>query len=62
MLRYDGQTGAFIDTFVTPGSGRLSGPKAILFTPTPEPSAWVMGAGGLVALLLVVRRRARDFA
>lgn len=31
VLRYDGQTGAFIDTFVTDGSGGLDHPSALAF-------------------------------
>lgn len=33
VLRYDGQTGAFIDTFVPPGSGGLSATEALQFGP-----------------------------
>ncbi len=33
VLRYDGQTGAFIDAFVTAGSGGLSGPTGLVFGP-----------------------------
>src|SRR5437016_6136804 len=31
VLRYNEGTGAFIDTFVTPGSGGLLGPRGLLF-------------------------------
>jgi hypothetical protein len=34
VLRFDGATGAFIDAFVTNGSGGLGEPGAILFTPS----------------------------
>jgi DNA-binding beta-propeller fold protein YncE len=33
VLRYDGTTGAFIDTFVAPGSGGLGEPDGIVFGP-----------------------------
>ena len=33
VLRYDGTTGAFIDAFVTAGSGGLNNPYGILFGP-----------------------------
>jgi uncharacterized protein (TIGR03118 family) len=33
ILRYDQATGAFIDVFVTPGSGGLSGPGGVAFGP-----------------------------
>ena len=33
VLRYDGQTGAFIDTFVPAGSGGLSVPYGLVFGP-----------------------------
>src|SRR5207248_1069981 len=32
--RYDGGTGAFMDTFVRPGSGGLNGATALAFMPT----------------------------
>ncbi|TDJ03020.1 MAG: hypothetical protein E2O70_00535 [Candidatus Dadabacteria bacterium] len=31
VLRYDGTTGAFIDAFVTPGSGGLDNPNSLVF-------------------------------
>jgi hypothetical protein len=44
ILRYDGQTGAFLDVFVDPGSGGLDGPDAgIVFGPDGAlyvPSYW----------------------
>jgi len=36
ILRFDGQTGAFIDTFVTPNLGGLTAPYAIDFGPTGD--------------------------
>ena len=33
VLRYNGQTGAFIDEFVVSGSGGLSDPEALVFGP-----------------------------
>jgi hypothetical protein len=33
ILRYDGETGAFIDTFVLPGSGDLKRPADLIFGP-----------------------------
>jgi hypothetical protein len=35
VVRFDGTTGAFMDAFVTPGSGGLNGPKQMLFVPEP---------------------------
>jgi hypothetical protein len=34
VLRYNGQTGAFLGVFVTAGSGGLDGPTALLFRPS----------------------------
>jgi hypothetical protein len=33
VLRYDGATGAFVDVFVTSGSGGLGGPAFLVFSP-----------------------------
>ena len=33
VLRYDGRTGAFMDTFVTAASGGLSEPEYLVFGP-----------------------------
>jgi sugar lactone lactonase YvrE len=33
VLRFDGTTGEFIDVFVSPGSGGLHGPRALVFGP-----------------------------
>jgi sugar lactone lactonase YvrE len=33
VLRFDGKTGQFIDAFVPPGSGGLTGPRALVFGP-----------------------------
>ena len=33
ILRYDGTTGAFIDSFVAMGSGGLSSPRPLIFGP-----------------------------
>jgi hypothetical protein len=45
--RYDGNSGAFMDEFVTSGSGRLSFPTDLMFV-VPEP-----GALGLLGLALL---------
>ena len=34
VLRFSGSTGAFIDTFVSPGSGGLTGPTSLIFRPS----------------------------
>jgi DNA-binding beta-propeller fold protein YncE len=36
VLRYDGTTGAFLEEFVTSGSGGLDGPAALTFAPSGE--------------------------
>ena len=37
MLRYDGQSGAFLGAFVAAGSGGLNRPLFLIFTPSPPP-------------------------
>jgi hypothetical protein len=37
VLRYDGQSGAFLGAFVTAGSGELNRPLFLIFTPSPPP-------------------------
>jgi hypothetical protein len=64
VMRYNGVTGAYIDTFVPLGTGGLSSPGYMIFTPTaaavPEPSGLVLCA--TAGLCLVgrgwLRRRA----
>jgi len=58
VLRYSGETGAFIDAFVPSGSGGLSSPNiGLIFSPTPipEPPAGLgllaFGALGAVSVL-----------
>jgi hypothetical protein len=58
VLRFDGTTGAFIDTFA---SG-LGNPFGLTFTPepsaVPEPSsAMLLGLGGLACAGRLLRRR-----
>ena len=63
VLRYNGTTGAFIDAFVTAGSGGLNGPVFLVFRSSagiPTLSEWAQI--GMVALLvlgglLALRRR-----
>lgn len=46
VLRFDGQTGAFIDYFV-PGDGNVWS-SGLLFTPIPEPASFVIAATGVL--------------
>jgi len=63
VLRYNGTTGAFIDIFVTAGSGGLDGPTFLVFrspAAIPTLSEWGMiGMGMLLASLglWAMRRR-----
>jgi hypothetical protein len=65
VLRYNGTTGAYIDTFVAAGSGGLNGPTYMTFTLTdpvtlayvPEASTWVLFGVGLAALAVARGRR-----
>lgn len=54
ILRYNGATGAFIDTFVLPASGGLDEPSDLLFytssTPIPEPTTMLLFGSGLIGL------------
>jgi DNA-binding beta-propeller fold protein YncE len=67
ILRFDGQTGDFIDSFVPPGSGNLGLPTGGL-TFDPQPTAVVPEAGSFIAWtlafgtigLLTMRRRRKS--
>jgi len=62
-LRYNGTTGAFIDTFVASGSGGLRSPQDLLFSssvtpPTvPEPSSLTLFLTSLAIFPLLGRKR-----
>jgi hypothetical protein len=54
VLRYDGLTGAFMNVFVSHGSGGLGAPIALTFTPqpvVPEPSTLIMFGVGAISLV-----------
>ncbi|MCC7146433.1 MAG: hypothetical protein IT443_08305 [Phycisphaeraceae bacterium] len=55
ILRYNGTTGAFIDEFVTSGSGGLVDPKHILFI-VPEPTSLALWTLCGITLLRRTRR------
>ena len=57
VFRFDKDTGAFIDIFVTMGSGGLSEARDLVFLPTvvPEPASASLGL--LSVMLLGLRRR-----
>ena len=58
ILRYDGQSGNFIDQFVTPGSGGLGLPKrGFLFVSVPEPSTLALFGIGLAGVGFMGWRR-----
>lgn len=48
VLRYDGTTGAFIDTFIPPGSGGLSLPRGIAIGSDGNVYVSSIGAGGVL--------------
>ena len=50
VLRYNAQTGAFIDEFVSIGSGGLSAPGTLMFI--PEPSTLTLAALALLSLVV----------
>lgn len=56
VFRFNGQTGALIDHFVTSGSGGLENPFGIAFSPVPEPSTVALLA---VATGFMLARRRR---
>jgi hypothetical protein len=59
VLRYDGATpDTFLDIFVSAGSGGLSRPFSMIFTPelVPEPSSLMLLCVGLLGLGLTRRR------
>jgi hypothetical protein len=62
VLEYNGTTGAFVTTFVGAGSGGLSGPTFLTFSPAtvPEPgSGALVGLGGLLLFVIVTWRSVR---
>ena len=52
VLRYDGVTGAFIDTFVAPNSGGLDDPNFLIFTETDPTTLAYRGGDKLTAASL----------
>jgi hypothetical protein len=56
VLRYDGATGAFIDAFVTAGSGGLVDPSGITFGPDGTSTS----AAFLVKCCAITARRGRS--
>ncbi len=63
MLRYDGKTGAFIDTFVPVGRGGLNGAGFLAFTedstivPEPRMGLAVLAVGAVLGAGKVVSRK-----
>ena len=57
VLRYDGTTGAFLDTFVAPDSGGLSFPTFMTFTET-DPTTLNYDGGGASAATAAVKPQA----
>jgi hypothetical protein len=57
VKRYNGTTGAFIDTFVTEGSGGLGEPTFLIFSPIPEPGTLTLLGTGLAGIAVGVYRR-----
>jgi hypothetical protein len=65
IFQYNSQTGAYIDSFVSPGSGGLDGATGFAFTPSsvPEPASltlFVIGAVGLAAYKCRRRKKAAE--
>lgn len=57
VKRYNGVTGAFIDNFVTAGSGGLNSGTDLEFRAVvPEPGAFALVASALLPLFLVILR------
>jgi DNA-binding beta-propeller fold protein YncE len=55
VLRFNGGSGAFLDLFITAGSGGLSGGTYMTFQPTavPEPTSGILGFGALLLLAIM---------
>ena len=68
VLRYNGTTGAFIDQFVTPGSGGLVGPTFLVFdantdhVSVPDTSSALSLFVISLAVLCLAKMRARGLA
>lgn len=67
VLRFDPATGAFVDVFVTAGSGGLNQPDFLSFGPAaplvPEPSSLALAGLGLCAIVgFASRRRLRKLS
>lgn len=60
IKQYDGTTGAFLNNFITSGSGGLSNPSFLAFRPVPAPSAlFTLLIGAIPGACVLLRRRRR---
>jgi hypothetical protein len=65
VLEYNDTTGAFITAFVAAGSGGLSGPNFLTFTPSPavpEPASLHLAVMGVVGALSSAWHRRKRFS